>query len=191
MRKSRWLFFTLCLAGSAAGFGLVPSGPALAGLKGASEAFTNPSSTFTSEIKAKKKSGDGAVQQGVTEETGERSCPAGYVVLEKPNKYGAYCEPKAGLPEPPPLACKFGMIGTPPNDCRCPDGTEFVGYKGCVTVTRQDYCEIAVGIEGLNAFVGKCQASGGKVTACPIQKRTGPDELPQYCECCTVKVYEK
>ena len=25
---------------------------------------------------------------------GERSCPPGYVVLDKPNKYGAFCEPK-------------------------------------------------------------------------------------------------
>ena len=26
------------------------------------------------------------------------SCPAGYVVLDKPNKYGACCEPKEGFP---------------------------------------------------------------------------------------------
>jgi hypothetical protein len=24
------------------------------------------------------------------------------------------------------------MIGTPPNDCHCPEGTEFAGYKGCI-----------------------------------------------------------
>src|SRR4051794_3968449 len=29
---------------------------------------------------------------------GERSCPPGYVVLDKPNKYGAFCEPKGGFP---------------------------------------------------------------------------------------------
>jgi hypothetical protein len=62
--------------------------------------------------------------------------PAGYVVLEKPNKYGSFCEPKKGLPNTTPPAeaekCKFGMFGTPPNDCHCPEGTEFQGYKGCV-----------------------------------------------------------
>ncbi len=29
----------------------------------------------------------------------EHSCPPGYVVLDKPNKYGAFCEPKEGFPE--------------------------------------------------------------------------------------------
>jgi hypothetical protein len=52
-----------------------------------------------------------------TTQPGERSCPAGYVVLDKPNQYGAFCEPKEGLPKTTPEACKFGMFGTPPNDC--------------------------------------------------------------------------
>ena len=66
---------------------------------------------------------------------GERSCRPGYVVLKEKNKYGAFCEPKEGLPAPAPAVveeCKFGMIGTPPNDCDCPPGTDFQGYKGCV-----------------------------------------------------------
>ncbi len=62
------------------------------------------------------------------------SCPAGYVVLDKPNKYGACCEPKEGLPKSEAEKCKFpGEVGTPPN-CHCPENTEFVGYKGCVTI---------------------------------------------------------
>jgi hypothetical protein len=66
---------------------------------------------------------------------GETACPPGYVVLDKPNKYGACCEAKEGLPKQAPAQeaqkCKFGMIGTPPN-CSCPEGSEFQGYKGCV-----------------------------------------------------------
>jgi hypothetical protein len=70
---------------------------------------------------------------------GEVSCPAGYVVLDKPNKYGACCEPvdaskSAPKPAPAPAAekCKFpGEVGTPPN-CHCPADTEFYGYQGCM-----------------------------------------------------------
>jgi hypothetical protein len=63
---------------------------------------------------------------------GEVSCPAGYVVLDKPNAYGACCELKEGLPKPAPVEekCKLGMVGTPPN-CECPSGTKFFGLKGC------------------------------------------------------------
>lgn len=70
--------------------------------------------------------------------SGERSCPPGYVVLDKPNKYGAFCEPREGFPassSPAPkqaAKCQFpGEIGTPPN-CRCPSDTQFYGYRGCM-----------------------------------------------------------
>jgi hypothetical protein len=66
-------------------------------------------------------------------------CEPGMVVLDKPNKYGACCEAREGLPPPKtaePEKCKFpGEVGTPPN-CTCPPGTEFMGYKGCVTAQR-------------------------------------------------------
>jgi hypothetical protein len=68
----------------------------------------------------------------------ERECPPGYRTLPKPNKYGAFCEPieeAPPAPPPPPAECKFGMIGTPPNDCHCPPGTEFMGFRGCLKVT--------------------------------------------------------
>jgi len=80
---------------------------------------------------------------------GERSCPPGYVVLKEKNKYGAFCEPREGLPPPAQAEaekCQFGMIGTPPNDCACPAGTDFQGYKGCVKV--QNICCTAVIGEG-------------------------------------------
>jgi hypothetical protein len=66
---------------------------------------------------------------------GKIVCDPGYVVLDKPNKYGACCEPREGFPAPAPAEaekCKFpGEVGTPPN-CSCPAGTEFMGYKGCL-----------------------------------------------------------
>jgi hypothetical protein len=62
-------------------------------------------------------------------------CEPGMVVLEKPNRYGACCEAREGLPPPKtaePEQCKFpGQVGTPPN-CDCPKDTVFLGYKGCV-----------------------------------------------------------
>jgi len=89
----------------------------------------NTSDTGNQGTKAKKSKGTG--------NQGERACPPGYVVLAEKNKYGAFCEPKEGLPAPAPAqaeACKFGMIGTPPNDCHCPAGQDFQGYKGCVAM---------------------------------------------------------
>lgn len=73
------------------------------------------------------------------------NCEAGFVRLEKPNKYGACCEAREGLP-PTQSAdkCKFGMIGTPPNDCHCPAGTDFQGYKGCVKTPTEICCSAKV-----------------------------------------------
>jgi hypothetical protein len=53
---------------------------------------------------------------GVSPETepGERTCPVGYVVLDKPNKYGAFCEPKEGFPTMPPTYNCEGDF-TPPS----------------------------------------------------------------------------
>ena len=62
------------------------------------------------------------------------NCEAGFVKLEKPNKYGACCEAREGLPPPKQQEaekCKFpGEVGAP--NCHCPKGTTFLGYKGCV-----------------------------------------------------------
>jgi hypothetical protein len=89
------------------------------------------------KLKCEQTGGNGEAKQDEgMNESGERACPPGYVVLEKANKYGAFCEPREGLPPPAPTqveTCKFGMIGTPPN-CDCPAGTDFQGYKGCVPV---------------------------------------------------------
>ena len=71
------------------------------------------------------------------------NCDVGFVKLPKPNKYGACCEAREGLPpakQQEAEKCKFpGEVGTPPN-CSCPAGTEFAGYKGCV-VKRQICCK--------------------------------------------------
>ena len=96
---------------------------------------------------------------------GERSCPPGYVVLDKPNKYGAFCEPKEGLPETPKekAACQFpGQVG---DDCHCPPGTEFGGYKGCIVV-RMKYCRKRTDYAGMttedfiSAFENGCNNAG-------------------------------
>ena len=69
------------------------------------------------------------------------NCEAGFVKLEKPNKYGACCEAREGLPPPKQQEaekCKFpGEVGTPPN-CSCPPGTEFMGYRGCLPKKAPD-----------------------------------------------------
>ena len=73
-------------------------------------------------------------------------CEPGMVVLEKPNRYGACCEAREGLPTPQsaePEKCKFpGEVGTPPN-CECPKDTVFLGYKGCVNCVSR--CNEACG----------------------------------------------
>ena len=50
----------------------------------------------------------------------QHQCPDGYRVLDKPNKYGAYCEP---IEQAPPQCPADRPVGTPPN-C-CPQGTHF------------------------------------------------------------------
>ena len=96
----------------------------------------------------------------------ETSCPAGYVVLDKPNKYGALCEPKEGLPETPKekVACQFpGQVG---DDCHCPPGTEFGGFKGCIPKAFATYCGVEFpgpGGQGpLILFKGQCKDKGGE-----------------------------
>ena len=125
------------------------------------------------------------------------SCPAGYVVLDKPNKYGACCEPKEGLP-PTPIEqkCKFpgSQVGTPPN-CTCPDGTEFLGFKGCIKFTTQSYCsdnnkpgDRLLNSTELTPFSDKCKAmpyNGTPSCAGPFAT-TGPG---LYRCCCYYRVY--
>ena len=68
------------------------------------------------------------------------NCEAGFVKLEKPNKYGACCEAREGLPPPKQQEaekCKFPGQINPPN-CDCPPGTEFMGYRGCLPEKAPD-----------------------------------------------------
>ena len=77
--------------------------------------------------------------KGIPKTCGKKvNCEAGFVKLEKPNKYGACCEAREGLPPPKQqeaAKCKFPGQINPPN-CDCPPGTEFMGYKGCVKEAR-------------------------------------------------------
>lgn len=92
------------------------------------------------------------------------NCEPGFVRLEKPNKYGACCEAREGLPPTQSAEkCKFGMIGTPPNDCRCPAGTDFQGYKGCVKTPSEICCSAQVtekdGSPAPSPAFGVCRAT--------------------------------
>ncbi len=53
---------------------------------------TNSNNDQGNHKKKKKQKGKDVGSQG------ERSCPTGYVVLDKPNKCGSFCEPKEGDP---------------------------------------------------------------------------------------------
>jgi hypothetical protein len=120
---------------------------------------------------------------------GEISCPAGYVVLDKPNKYGACCEPKEGLPAPASTEkCKFpGEVGTPPN-CHCPGGTEFVGYKGCVKVEVKKEC-----IEVPPAPITQDERNRFDKEWAQIRDNCPKSDIPVGCIgktcCCKYKVY--
>jgi hypothetical protein len=163
--------------------------------------------------------GNGATQQVASDaaDGGDHVCPSGYVVLDKPNKYGNYCEPREGV-------CAKGMIGTPPNcacpegtlplgpvdqpcvakvacpfpgqvgnapNCECPKGTEFIGYKGCKKVTVNTTCDNVDYPDGIEPYFAKCKAMGGTAEAAPISRVFGPGEKPYATECCTIKYYEK
>ena len=122
----------------------------------------------------------------------EHACPPGYVVLDKPNKYGAYCEPKEGLPATPPAEpekCKFpGQVGTPPN-CSCPAGTEFLGFKGCVGYKLDEYCN-DLDATGLDAFASKCKAGPYYGTPSCATFSTAPPHGSYRC-CCYFRRYSQ
>ena len=101
------------------------------------------------------------------------NCEAGFVKLEKPNKYGACCEAREGLP---PEKCKFpGEVGTPPN-CECPKNTEFKGFRGCVKFTYQKAsCISRPSQRAAENLAKQCKAEGG-YGSCPTLE-----------ECCCMK----
>ena len=108
------------------------------------------------------------------------NCEAGFVKLEKPNKYGACCEAREGLPPKQQEAtkCKFPGQINPPN-CDCPPGTEFMGYRGCLTVAKkqQGYCQtFAPSHQGL--FEQTCSNQKGGFTNCGI---ITPGKLSKCC----------
>jgi len=152
---------TFCANNRSAEAGVIPAFSAPIDLGDASELLI--------KIKKKKHTDD----DNNTTPNGEHACPAGYVVLDKPNKYGAFCEPKEGLPEPPKekVVCKFpGQVG---DDCYCPPGTEFGGFKGCIQKVFATYCGVETpgpGGDGpLILFKGICKDKGGEVMCIDCQ----------------------
>ena len=75
----------------------------------------------------------------------QHDCPAGYRVLSKPNKYGAYCEqipverpaPPAPQPAPPPPAqCTGDKVRAPNGGCVCPSGTKEGADGQCFDIVK-------------------------------------------------------
>ena len=70
------------------------------------------------------------------------------------------------------------MEGTPPNDCHCPAGTEFAGYKGCIVV-RMKYCRKITDLPGSTpeSFMGffelNCNTAGHAATSACTSLGTG------------------
>jgi hypothetical protein len=143
--------------------------------------------------KPKKKKKTGNICEG------KIVCDPGYVVLDKPNKYGACCEPKEGFPTPAPAPaekCKFpGEVGTPPN-CTCPPGTEFMGYKGCVAPPPpppppppekpkgdpRDYCSENLNDAAMEVFRSACRS----LDVNNLRSATcfAPPAVPKVWSCC-------
>jgi hypothetical protein len=176
MKKLAFLYIALLLAiaFSRSFVSFAMTGP---GSLGASVALSRDEDLLVKVKKNKKKNNNGGEAnpatpntepQGTPNTEASHDCPVGYVVLDKPNQYGSFCEQKEGV-------CKNGLIGTPPNctcpegtlplgpadrpcvakencpfpgqvwnppNCDCPKGTEFVGYKGCVKYEDKSTCEV-------------------------------------------------
>ena len=77
---------------------------------------------------------------------GERACPPGYVVLDKANKYGAFCEPKEGFPT---------QAETPSPAQNAADACKKTGLK----YAGGDWCVCGVG--SVNANTGLAGAHPG------------------------------
>jgi hypothetical protein len=116
-------------------------------------------------------------------------CDPGETKLDKPNIYGACCQVGAAPLTPKttpvePEKCKFpGELGTPPN-CYCPDGTEFMGYKGCVVPQTQPvpsapegkYCSEDLSEAAHKEFKAGCKG---------FPYCTSPNNQPPFIwECC-------
>ena len=99
---------------------------------------------------------------------GEHACPPGYRVLAVPTASG-YCE-LAGSPAVGGASCQHGMVGTPPNDCRCPSSSELLGGN-CVHYTAICHNGLAA-----NETPQPCAGAEEKL-ACKLR----PDGLKDCC----------
>jgi len=133
---------------------------------------------------------------------GEITCPPGYVVLDRPNKYGACCEPREGFcpPDRP--------VGTPPNCCaegttfregacwptNCPPGTvgtpphcQRTCAPGKILVDQTCYDPCPTGTTGTppNCFCPKGQEWDDAAKACKERPKCtgGKVGTPPNCKC--------
>jgi len=175
VRKPGLLIFVFVLGYTTFAGMLVPTANARAWLAmPLMRGWAGPSPDLVVKIKKKKHHDDD--KGNGTKTPGERSCPPGYVVLDKPNKYGAFCEPKEGLPKNDGEKCKFNMMGTPP-DCHCPDGYDFLGYKGCVKLDTSSSCATDKRDSTYwQTFKPNCQKEKGAYSC--------TDVVGEYVKCC-------
>jgi hypothetical protein len=177
VRKPGLLIFVFVLGYMTFAGMLVPTANARAGLAmPLMGSWAGPPPSPVVKIKKKKHHDDD--KGNGTKTPGERSCPPGYVVLDKPNKYGAFCEPKEGLPPPSTEKCKLGMVGTPPN-CACPDRAKFFGYKGCLQLRFCDgWHSNEYAAQRQKTWIPNCKAQSG-IPDCKAVTRPGV-----VFECC-------
>ena len=134
MTKFASFLFCLLLGGTLVVPNLPPSGSSAL-------AFEPIHQSLVVKVKKDKKDDDDDDEKPKKEKKAKNCkkerCEPGMFVLDKPNIYGACCQATAAplTPKTAPAEtekCQFpGEIGEPPN-CKCPDGTEFMGYRGCL-----------------------------------------------------------
>ena len=88
------------------------------------------------------------------------NCEVGYVKLSKPNAHGACCEARERRQKAE--KCKFPGQINPPN-CDCPQGTEFMGYKGCMPKLDNWSCK-ATAPSGYTYLSYRAASEGDAVT---------------------------
>jgi hypothetical protein len=116
---------------------------------------------------------------------GEIACPPGYVVLDKPNKYGACCEPKEGFPTTTPAPAPTDAV---PEDasspeptnadygkCKIPEQKSFVG-RGCL----KGHDSTALPEYKAAEYTTTCKGKSGIPLCGPVPSRGGQFECWCY-----------
>ncbi|MGH6734638.1 MAG: hypothetical protein ACRECX_00955 [Methyloceanibacter sp.] len=126
---------------------------------------------------------------------GEIACPPGYVVLDKPNKYGACCEPKEGFPDATPApapapepkagACQLcdnkGNCSPAGNEAECAQ-RKATAEQMTVTPFLKWSCNCGGGSSGTGAG-GSSGTGGGGAGAVPEDASSPAPPNNDYAKC--------